>query len=268
MHTPSSEHGSVGKSHNHDKNHDHFNGKNAIDHVIEAQAEGIIAASEVHGLEPPGHFSAACDAARETAILLILIWIAFADLKLPSFHLTELLIIIAFGFLFWKAGRSAWLGWFRLERLHRILEQERYEIEHHRAQERDELRVLYATKGFEGKLLEDVLDVLMADNDRLLKIMVEEELGLSLASQEHPLKQGLGAAFGVFTSSLLCIILYILSPSFGLFIGAALIIAVSSSISARLAQNKAISAIIWNLGIAALSVGVVHFLLQLLTSSH
>ncbi len=92
-------------------------------------------------------------------------------------------------------GRSAWLGWSRLERLHRILAQEKWEIEHNREQEREELGVLYAAKGFEGKLLEDVLDVLMADGDRLLKVMVEEELGLTLESQVHPLKQGLGAGF-------------------------------------------------------------------------
>jgi hypothetical protein len=264
MHTPTNEQDTAGQS----QNHDHFRGKDAIDHVIEAQAQGIISASEVHGLEPPGHFSSACDAARETAIILTFVWIAFADLALLPNHLIGLLIVITCSWLLWKAGRSAWLGWFRLERLHRILEQERFEIEHHRIQERDELRVLYAAKGFEGKLLEDVLDVLMADNDRLLKIMVEEELGLSLASHEHPLKQGLGAAFGVFVSSLLCIILYLLIPPFGLLIGAILAIGISSALSAYLAQNDIIAAIIWNLGIAALALGSMHFLLQIVTFSH
>lgn len=260
MHSPN-EHDTAGQSHS----HNHFNGKEALDHVIEAQTQGLIAAAEVHGLEPPGHFSAACDAARETSILLTIIWVAFADLNLPSNHLIGLFFVIACGWLLWKAGRSAWLGWFRLERLHRVLEQERFEIEHHRAQERDELRVLYAAKGFEGKLLEDVLDVLMADNDRLLKIMVEEELGLSLASHEHPLKQGLGAAFGVLVSSLLCITLFMLTPSFGLLIGTIMAIGLSSALSAYLAQNNIVAAIIWNLSIAALALGSVHFLLQLLT---
>lgn len=264
MHNPTNEQDTAGKS----SNHSHFRGKEAIDHVIEAQAQGIIYAAEVHGMEPPGYFSAACDAARDTAILLTLILIAFADLKLPFLHLIGLLIIISASWLLWKGGRSAWLGWFRLERLHRILEQERYEIEHHRAQERDELRVLYAAKGFEGKLLEDVLDVLMADNDRLLKIMVEEELGLSLASHEHPLKQGLGAACGVLISSLLCITLYMLIPPFGLIIGAIFAIGLSAAMSAYLAQNNVIAAVIWNLGIAVLALGTIHFLLQILTFSH
>lgn len=239
----------------------HFKGKDAIDHVIEAQAQGIISAAEVHGIEPPGHLPAAFDAARETAILLPLIWISFIDLHLSSCHMITLLTIIICGWLLWKAGRSAWLGWFRLERLHRILEQERFEIEHHRQQERDELRVLYAAKGFEGKLLEDVLDVLMADNDRLLKVMVEEELGLSLESYEHPLKQGLGAALGVLISSVICLVMLFLWPSLGILLGSTIVIAIASGISANLVQNKVIPAVVWNLGLAALSLGTAHFLI-------
>lgn len=245
----------------------HFKGKDAIDHVIEAQAKGILSAAEVHGVEAPGHLSAACDAARDTAILLIISWIVLNQTIPSTTHFIAILTIIAIGWLFWKGGRGAWLGWFRLERLHRILAQERYEIEHHRSQERDELRVLYATKGFEGKLLEDVLDVLMADNDRLLKVMVEEELGLSLASYEHPLKQGLGAVVGVILSSVVCILLLALWPQLGLIVGAVLSIAASSWINAHLIGNKRIPAIIWNLGIAALAVGAIYFLLKLISFS-
>lgn len=243
----------------------HFKGKDALHHVIEAQAEGIVSASEVHGTEIPGHLSAAGDAARETAILLPIIWLLLT-------HITHsqrfsLLLIFSFSWLIWKLGRSAWLGWFRLERLHRVLDQERWEIEHHFQQERDELRVLYAAKGFEGKLLEDVLDVLMADNERLLKIMVEEELGLSLETTEHPLKQGLGAAFGVFSAALLCLPLAYVWPDYGVFLGAAIAISIASGLSASLAKNQTIPAIIWNLGLAILSVGTVFFLLEWYKSS-
>ena len=100
------------------------------------------------------------------------------------------------------------LGWARLERLHRIVEEERYEIENHRQQEREELKELYRAKGFQGKLLDEVVDVLMADGERLLKVMVEEELGLSLQSQEHPLKQGAGSALGAFVASFSFYVVY------------------------------------------------------------
>jgi hypothetical protein len=238
----------------------HFKGKDALQHVIDAQAQGIISAAEVHGIETPGHLSAAADAARETALALALVWglQAFLHVENPSY-----LLYFCCAWLVWKAGRSAWLGWFRLERLHRILAQEKWEIEHHRQQERDELRVLYAAKGFEGKLLEDVLDVLMADNDRLLKVMVEEELGLVLASHEHPLKQGLGAAAGVAASTLLCLVPYLFFDGTGLLLGAAASILLASLLSAHFASNKFIPAMIWNLGIAGLAFGTLFFLLQM-----
>lgn len=240
----------------------HFKGKDALHHVIEAQAAGIVSASEIHGTEIPGHLSAAGDSARETAIILSILVLLLSFLSPLVNTNLMLLSIFSIGWLFWKTGRSAWLGWFRLERLHRVLEQEKYEIEHHFQQERDELRILYAAKGFEGKLLEDVLDVLMADNDRLLKVMVQEELGLSLETTEHPLKQGLGAAFGVLIASLLCLTLFFAWPEYGIFLGAAITICISSAITAYLAQNEIIPAIIWNLGLAVLSIGTVYFLLE------
>lgn len=233
---------------------EHFKGKDALGHVIEAQAQGIIAAAEVHGMEIPGHLQAAGDACRDSAVILALASILLASPSLQP------LILLAVALLLWKVGRSAWLGWFRLERLHRVMEQERWEIEHHRQQERDELRELYAAKGFEGKLLEDVLDVLMADNDRLLKVMLEEELGLTLASYEHPLKQGVGAAVGVLLSAVVCIGGMALWPAYGLIVGALIVIAVSAGLTAKGAQNDVIPAVVWNLGLALVSLGTLYFL--------
>jgi vacuolar iron transporter family protein len=170
--------------------------------------------------------------------------------------------ITGLGLVFWKTGRSAWLGWFRLERLHRIVAQEQWEIEHHRQQEREELKALYAAKGFEGKLLEDVLDVLMADGDRLLRVMVEEELGLTLESHEHPLKQGLGAFIGSFLAALICSLCFFLYPAWGLVIGAALVLAIGSAIAAKRERNRIIPAIVWNIGIGAVSFGFVYFMIS------
>lgn len=239
----------------------HFKGKDALGHVIEAQANGVISASEVHGTEIPGHLSAGCDAARETAVFIVSIALILYLLSTPLSAQLVLLAVASASCAIWKAGRSAWLGWFRLERLHRVLEQERWEIEHHRQQERDELRVLYAAKGFEGKLLEDVLDVLMADNDRLLKIMIEEELGLTLETAEHPLKQGLGALIGVLLAAAVTLGLFWLFPPYGLAIGAAAAITAASVLSAIRAGNDTVPAVIWNLGIAFLAIATLYFLL-------
>lgn len=193
----------------------HFKGKNALEHVAEAQAKGVISSAEIHGTEIPGHLSAGADAARETAVILLILWLILAESAVSFPKIFGILTVFSLGWILWKSGRSAWLGWSRLERMHRIVEQERWEIQHHRQQEREELGELYRAKGFEGKLLEDVLDVLMADEERLLRVMVEEELCLSLGTQEHPLKQAIGGALGTVAASVICLIAFYLFPSWG-----------------------------------------------------
>lgn len=240
---------------------DHFKGKAAVQHVVEAQARGIIAAAEIHGTEIPGSISSATDAARNTTILLLLSYFVLHSWNISQSEILASLIFLGFGWMVWMAGRSAWLGWSRLERLHRILEEERWEIEHNREQEREELEALYQAKGFEGKLLEDVMDVLMADGDRLLKIMIEEELGLTLEVDEHPLKQGLGAAIGVLLATLMILLLYWIWPWGGIYLASGIVISVSSWVSAYYQGNRQISTIIWNLGLTFLAAASTYFLL-------
>lgn len=245
----------------------HFEDKDAIGHVAEVQARGILTSAEIHGTETPGHINAGADSAREMAIAIILIEAILSAFHAPLTTNVLVLLIFAFGYTVWKIGRSAWFGWFRLERLHRVLKQEKWEIEHHRDQEREELTVLYRAKGFDGKLLEDVVDVLMADSDRLLRVMVEEELGLSLEKQEHPLKQGFGAGIGCLCACILCFFGYILFPAYGLVVSSLAVIGFSSGLLAFYAKNDITSAIVWNLGIAILAYGCTFFTLQYLYPS-
>lgn len=237
---------------------DHFKGKDGLSHVLEAQARGLIASTEIHGTEIPGHWGAGADAARETAVILLMLWALFRYVAVDPSWLSAMFIA---GFLVWKLGRGAWLGWSRLERLHRVMKEEKWEIENRRPQEREELRLLYQAKGLEGKLLEDVLDVLMADGDRLLRIMLEEELGLSLEVHEHPLKQGLGAAFGVLIAGLVCWLGINYPHPAGILAAAGVTIALSTYLSAKFQQNRPIPAIVWNLGIAGLAFATTYFFL-------
>lgn len=238
----------------------HFKGKNAVDHVVEAQAKGIIASAEIHGTEIPGSIAAATDSVRETAVLILLIHLFDLKLDWPPNHTLALLIVAIFGWLVWKTGRSAWLGWSRLERLHRVLKEEKWEIEHNRTQEREELKALYMAKGFQGTLLEEVLDVLMADGDRLLKVMIEEELGLTLEVHEHPLKQALGSFIGVLVTAGVALAGFYLASSIGLYVVMTLLIGLSASISARIQGNEIIHAVVWNIAIVYLSIGMSYFL--------
>ena len=230
--------------------------KNVINLVVQAQEQGRIAATESHGLETPGFISSAADAARETAIFLLLFSLPLLD-SYYFIQSIQLLGVFVCGWALWKGGRSAWLGWFRLERLHRVLEQEKWEIEHHRQQERSELSVLYAAKGFKGQLLEEVLDVLMADDERLLRVMAEEELGLSLGAYEHPLMQGLGAFLGVIVAAAIffgtLFINFLMSrhpqPLLWAPVGSVIIIAIASAILAQQVKNRKIPAILWNVAL-------------------
>lgn len=224
----------------------HFKGKVPLQHVIDARKKGQIASSEIHGAELAGHVSAAADAAKETAILLMLLW---------NLHISSWMIVLA-AWLVWKVGRSAILGYARLERLHRLTEEERWEIEHHREQEKEELAALYKAKGFSGKLLEEVLDVLMADDNRLLQVMLEEELGLSLESYEHPLKQAAGAALGVIGSALILSFGFWMLPWWGSYLAAGVTIALSAGTTAQLQKNRSMPAIVWNLALGFVAIGI------------
>ena len=241
-------------------NHSHFEGKAPIQHVIDARRKGKVAASEIHGEELSGHLNAATSSAKETAILILVLLSLFTENGLVA---PLLLLAFLFGWLIWKTGSSAILGWRRLERLHRLIEEERFEIEHHRPQEREELTALYKAKGFSGKLLEEVIDVLMADDNRLLQVMLEEELGLSLETFEHPLKQAAGAATGVLIASALLVTALFTLPVWGTFVCAGLIITLTSGMTAHLEHNRPLPAIIWNLACALLASGCAYFLEQL-----
>ena len=244
------------------KNPAHFDGKEAIKHVTENYAKGVIASSEIHGTEIPGTISACSDAARESTIAFLLIWTLGSGFNFTTENMFNALISFSFGWIIWKTGRSAFLGFARLERLHRIAAEEKWEIEHNRSQERDELTALYAAKGFQGKLLTDVIDVLMSDGDLLLRVMLEEELGLSLEVHEHPLKQALGALLGSLSALLFCGLALYFQPQYGSYLAGFFVFGLSSYISAKYEKNDLINAIVWNLGLLTASFGSAYFIFQ------
>ena len=242
----------------------HFAGKKPLDHVVEKQTAGLVKSAEIHGVELPGHLASGTDAIKETSLLLVILTTILSHLAYSPIEVTGILALISFCWLVWKTGRAALLGWQHLERMHRVMEEERWEIEHHRRQERQELIELYEAKGLQGKLLDDVVDVLMSDSDRLLRVMLEEELGLTLENTEHPLLQSLGAFVGVIISSVAIILSFLFLPQYGFVFSGAFLAAIAAGVAAKQEKNRVIPAIIWTLGVAGSAFGFGYFLIEYL----
>lgn len=242
----------------HRKAHSHFEGKETIDHLKAAREKGSKATAEMHGTEMPGHISAMADSAKETTILLLGTCVLLLTIDVGPSKILWVLALFSLGWLFWKVGRSGLLGWARLERLHRLIEQERWEIEHHHAQEKEELTEMYGQKGLSGKLLEQVVEVLMADDNRLLRIMLEEELGLTLESYEHPLKQALGAGIGVILSALAASIGFFIGGLLGATLLLTLIFSGVTLIASKSEGNQLLKSLVWNLAVGTLAIGTIY----------
>jgi len=245
---------------------EHFKGKSVAAHLKDARKRGAMATTETHGTELPGHLSAGADSAKETCTLFLILFAIGTASGLQQSLFIPLFITFGLGLFIWKAGRSALLGWGRLERLHRLIEEERWEIEHNRDQEKEELREMYEAKGFSGKLLDDVVEVLMGDDNRLLRVMLEEELGLSLEVYDHPLKQAAGAAIGTLVSALLATLSFYFWPYFGIPLTAFVIITFSANLTAKLEKRGQMASAIWNLALTFLAGTAAYFLTQLIVS--
>lgn len=242
----------------------HFKGSSVFEHLKEARKKGHLASKEQHGVEAQGHLIGGADAARDVAIITLLIWVASSHLQLSLhtfYHLASLVII---GLLFWKVGRSASLGWSRLERINKLIEDEKHEIETNRAEEKAELTAMYLAKGFSEPLLSQVIDVLMADDNKLLGIMLEEELGVSLESYEHPLKQALGTGVGVFLSASILLSAFLLFGTSGILIASPLIVLIASAFMAKIESVRILHATVWNLAIAFLTITATYFIAKTL----
>lgn len=80
----------------------------------------------------------------------------------------------------------------------RYRREEEEEIETHPEGEREEVRQIFARKGFEGEMLEKVVAVITADKKRWVDTMIQEEHGLPLTAHS-----GIKAASAIFTSFLI-----------------------------------------------------------------
>lgn len=81
-------------------------------------------------------------------------------------------------------------------------EREKWEIDKYPGGERQEIKILYESYGFKGKVLDEIIDKLTADKSIWLKVMMEQELKLTPVKRKEALPMaivvGISALIGSF----------------------------------------------------------------------
>lgn len=200
--------------------------------------------------------------ARDSVILLWLIWLVLLAFGSPS--VASMLVAIALGHAVLCAISTARSTAMKLHYFTAELERERHEIRTSFDQEREEVRALYAAKGFTEPLLSQIVDTLAVDEDRLLKVMMEEELGLSMHHVNHPLLVGVWNFLGAVIPGLFLVLPLFwftqLRAEIWMVAGASLILAVISAFSACSTQRRFIDVFSASVVIALVTGGTVYFL--------
>ena len=91
---------------------------------------------------------------------------------------------------------------------------EYWEVEHLPEREKEEIREIYRTKGFEGELLEKVVEVITADKDRWVDVMMKEELEM-VEEKKSPFMMGLVTYISFLLIGLIPLLVYVWDFSVG-----------------------------------------------------
>ena len=91
---------------------------------------------------------------------------------------------------------------------------EYWEVDNLPEKEREEIREIYAAKGFEGELLEQVVDKITEDKDRWVDVMMKEELEMAEESKS-PFQMGLVTFISFIFMGFIPLIAYVIDYSGG-----------------------------------------------------
>lgn len=91
---------------------------------------------------------------------------------------------------------------------------EYWEVDHMPEKEREEVREIYVAKGFEGELLEQVVDQITADKDRWVDVMMKEELEMA-EETKSPLAMGAVTFVSFVILGFIPLIIYVIDYTVG-----------------------------------------------------
>jgi VIT1/CCC1 family predicted Fe2+/Mn2+ transporter len=171
-------------------------------HAEEARRRAGLAlyAGEHHHLPGGGYLPEAAGELLRGALVAGCAAAACIALALPLPSVLAIVAIVALGHAVAEALLAARAASMQIQFYRTEIDREAREIREDPDGERRELLALYEAKGLRGKLLEEAVDRICSDPETLLKVMLEEELGMFAARFEHPALQalidGLAAAAG------------------------------------------------------------------------
>jgi vacuolar iron transporter family protein len=164
--------------------------------LMASEAEGGVSYELLH----------ATSAVRDGTILLLILWVILLAVGAGGHEQRSGLVVGGAGIAIMFAAAIVFAVYAGVANMLAIaaqlrfweseLRREREEIRNEPGREREEVRALYEAKGFSGRVLDEIVDTLCADEDRLLKVMMEEELGIFFEQVSHPVVIGVltGAA--------------------------------------------------------------------------
>ncbi len=119
--------------------------------------------------------------------------------------------------------------------------------------ETEEIRQIFAAKGFSGALLEDIVSIITADKTRWIETMMTEEYGIAPV-RRHPLTAALATFLGFMACGIVPLIPFISglsqAPDFAVGLTAAVFFAIG------IAKSKWSSMSWWLSGVETLAIGV------------
>ena len=150
---------------------------------------------------------------------------------------------------------------------------EYWEVENIPEAEKEEVREIYREKGFEGDLLEKVVDVITSDKDRWVDVMMKDELAM-METNKSPFAMGAVTFISFILVGLIPLVLYVWDYIFGfegnLFLSTCLLTSlgfiVIGFLKTYVNETSKIKGILETLVLGAIAAGVAFYVGDVLES--